>query len=784
MPRSVLFAVAMGISALSACTWVDGPTYEDKIACLDLDGDGAPSGACDNAEYDVYELGQDCNDDPALGGADETPGNEELPYDGLDNDCSFTGVGTPHDLIDIDGDGAPGITFAEWTALIEARGGNFATTFEWPAALSKEASGVDCDDNNAEVNPSELEVWYDGVDSDCDGLDDFDEDRDGYIPTEYASAYATFSDASWFTDLPDGDCDDQREDVNPGMTTDDWYDQVDRNCDGVNDFDRDGDGYIRPGDKNKCETFNLKYGYEVSCDLGYIPPGESDGIGDCNDTDASVYPEPTDQTRHPGIPRALMDVAYDGVDKDCRNDDDFDYDLDGYIDNAVADQYPNFSGERWYKNLPAGDCNDVRADIRPGELELVGDEWDQDCDGDIDTTFLNFGDYTVKDPRPPVVAVNNNQYLLGIAATEFYAGGVRPVPCSSPGTPNGCNDLFLNGGRVLKFPFGSGWMAEPDPTVETFHKLSTPLPLSGGFDMLAAGDQFYVAYAYYDDENSKNRLLIKEFDTNNDGGNYTPRIQNGAQDATEPSGDVDLQRVPGKSTYWAATARTDGIQFMSVSSNSQEFKLRGDSFRATGDDDGDGSTPEVPIEVNGTLALDFGETSGIYVNGFTDVNVSYDLREGGGEILPIAPRWDLPGLEQANERNGIYALSVGPDGLIISDGDQSYEHLTASTTEEKLNYNVLSAEAMVDDGVLYVIAIVEDIDPDDDDDLDDIVFAYGPIDGTLDDTFWSFQGTDEIAEPRHASIVVDRDRVFVAVSGESTEGSLDAVGWGFMQTTP
>jgi MYXO-CTERM domain-containing protein len=38
---------------------------------------------------------------------------------------------------------------------------------------------VDCDDTDASVNPGAEEVWYDGVDQDCDGNDD-DQDGDGY----------------------------------------------------------------------------------------------------------------------------------------------------------------------------------------------------------------------------------------------------------------------------------------------------------------------------------------------------------------------------------------------------------------------------------------------------------------------------------------------------------------------------------------------------------------------------------------------------------------------------
>ena len=37
----------------------------------------------------------------------------------------------------------------------------------------------DCDDENFDINPSVTEIWYDGVDQNCDGLNDYDQDGDG-----------------------------------------------------------------------------------------------------------------------------------------------------------------------------------------------------------------------------------------------------------------------------------------------------------------------------------------------------------------------------------------------------------------------------------------------------------------------------------------------------------------------------------------------------------------------------------------------------------------------------
>jgi len=75
--------------------------------------------------------------------------------------------------------------------------------------VAVQAGGDDCDDRNGEINPAWPDVWYDGIDSDCDGADDFDQDRDGYrqgVDCDDLSA-ATFPGAAETLDLRDEDCD-------------------------------------------------------------------------------------------------------------------------------------------------------------------------------------------------------------------------------------------------------------------------------------------------------------------------------------------------------------------------------------------------------------------------------------------------------------------------------------------------------------------------------------------------------------------------------------------------
>ena len=213
---------------------------------------------------------------------------------------------------------------------LDADGDGYASTL---------SGGDDCDDTDASVHPDAPDVWYDGVDSDCAGNDDHDQDGDG-VP------------------IPD-DCDDENPAVYPDAE-DVWYDGVDSDCAGNDDYDQDGDGVPIPDD---CDDENPAVypdaedsWYDgVDSDCAGNDDYDRDGDGyplerDCNDEDPSI---------HPGA----EDTWYDGLDADCAGDNDDDQDGDGVEVDT--------------------DCDDTDASIT-GPTDEVLDGVDNNCDGSVD----------------------------------------------------------------------------------------------------------------------------------------------------------------------------------------------------------------------------------------------------------------------------------------------------------------------------------------------------------------------------------------------------------------
>ncbi|MDP2316670.1 MAG: MopE-related protein [Pseudomonadota bacterium] len=109
------------------------------------------------------------------------------------------------------------------------------------------AGGTDCDDDNPDIYPGAPDEWYLGGDTNCDGANDYDRDGDGYDGETDDH------------ELPEGqaDCNDGDASYYPGAD-DPPYDNRDTNCDDSNDWDNDGDGYesLAYGRGSDCDDYD------------------------------------------------------------------------------------------------------------------------------------------------------------------------------------------------------------------------------------------------------------------------------------------------------------------------------------------------------------------------------------------------------------------------------------------------------------------------------------------------------------------------------------------------
>ena len=267
----------------------------------------------------------------------------DAPYDGIDADCG----GNAREW-DADGDGQASAAYPDRADV---------------AGLDCQDCTTACDgepDWSSSVDSSDIfhgatDAPYDGVDADCAGVDtngdtvedDYDVDLDGYVVTGETDRYGNVGD----------DCLDLDPDTHPGAA-DRWYDGVDSDCGGEDDFDADFDGYVANADFGEPTA-----GIE---DWTQLP------AGDCLDDDAAY---------HPGA----SDDAYDGLDHDCGGEDDYDADADGHRDESFAGAtdlatYQATTVVVAHSAAETDDCDDTDAAVSPSAAEVEGNGIDDDCD--------------------------------------------------------------------------------------------------------------------------------------------------------------------------------------------------------------------------------------------------------------------------------------------------------------------------------------------------------------------------------------------------------------------
>ncbi|MFH1590669.1 MAG: tandem-95 repeat protein [archaeon] len=246
----------------------------------------------DDQDDDGHAVDVDCDDvDPLV-----NPSASEIPGNGVDDDCDSATLDNDFDFDGIDDifDNCPGHPNPIQEDMDQDGIGDVCDAF--PQDFDNDGHNwfVDCDDENPAVNPAASEIYYNGVDDDCDvGTVDDDQDGDGHAV--------------------DVDCDDTDAAINPGMIEVPGN-GVDDDCDVLtldNDFDFDGiDDSVDncPDVANSGQEDEDADGIGDSCDpfLGDHDNDGSPAIDDCDDDDPSIHPN--------------AEEIIDDIDQNCAHD--------------------------------------------------------------------------------------------------------------------------------------------------------------------------------------------------------------------------------------------------------------------------------------------------------------------------------------------------------------------------------------------------------------------------------------------------------------------------------
>ncbi len=282
------------------------------------------------------------------------------------------GVSWTEDCDESDGDAGAA---QEWFADADADG--FGDPESVKRACSKPEGfvdvGGDCNDLDPRVHP-EAKDRCNTIDDDCDS--EIDEDAEDWV-------FYLDADGDGFGDAaeeilacmqPEGavedatDCDDNDAAAYPGNP--ELCDDLDNDCDGDVDedvaepplwyVDADGDGFGDP--ENVSATCEAPDGFVANAD-------------DCDDTTTAW------QSRGP------EEIYYNGIEDNCDEEADGDGDADD--DGFWHEDYEAMLESEGLTPLAipsgqyGGDCDDTRADINPGAIELPDSTEDTNCDGFI-----------------------------------------------------------------------------------------------------------------------------------------------------------------------------------------------------------------------------------------------------------------------------------------------------------------------------------------------------------------------------------------------------------------
>lgn len=437
-------------------------------------GNGIPRLGCAGRDQDDdgYPDYDDCDDSDA----GINPGQTEIPFNSIDEDCNDE---TQDDDGDQDGvsaeedcdDENPNIFPGNIETINGIDDNCNGLIDELDSDLDGYANDVDCDDSNPEINPGSYDQPNNGIDEDCDGVDlvvelcdpqeinffllEFD-NIDCAIPSVADSILGMLHTTTY--PLIDGVeykfsfCGNYDPDrITPRIALYQFNNATQETGFFMDVIDSCSISFVYR-EKGGFNTVLIDLNDALTCDYTFpafdswatftcIPKDDdNDGFSsleDCDDTNENVNPSATE-------------IPYNGLDDDCditTLDDDFDQDgFDIAID--CNDNDPNinpFSEEVPYNGIDEDcnpmtldddldqdgfnlidDCDDTNESINPDSEEIPNNGIDEDCDGmDETTSTIELGNASINIyPNPTFDRINIDvQGQLNFQANLYSSEG-------------------------------------------------------------------------------------------------------------------------------------------------------------------------------------------------------------------------------------------------------------------------------------------------------------------------------------------------------------------------